>query len=116
MFYFKKLHITLFTVNTLATTDPSNSSIATLAKDIAATPPSVTCTDAEKAEINKEITAMDAAIKAVEEAFDAVQESLKDLTGTTASADSLTTVPSSATSASSGRRERLVKDLMKNII
>jgi len=103
-------------LNSLAVEDPNNSSIATLANNIAATPATVTCTDDEKKEINKEITSMDAAIKAVEEAFNAVQELLEDLTGTTASPSSLTTIPASATAASSGRRDRLVKDLMKNIL
>merc|ERR1712038_833717 len=104
------------TLSSTASSSPSDSSIATLAAEISGVSSSVSCTDDQKTSMTTQITALATAITDVDTAYAAVQSLLETLTGSTASSSSLTTASSSATAASSGRRERLVRDIMKNLL
>jgi len=104
------------TLSSLATSSPSDSSIATLAAEISGVSSSVSCSNTEKSSLTTQVTAIESAITSVDDAYSAVQSLLETLTGSTASSSSLTTASSSATAASSGRRERLVRDIMKNLL
>merc|ERR1712186_277487 len=88
--------------------------ISAEAKEISDVPSTVTCTDAEKTSMETQVTSMESAINSVSKALSSVQTLLSTLTGTTIASSSLVTSASTSTAASSGRRERLVRDLMRN--
>merc|ERR1712038_1811275 len=88
--------------------------ISAEAKEISDVPSTVTCTDAEKTSMKTQVTSMESAISSVSKALSSVQTLLSTLTGTTIASSSLVTSASTSTAASSGRRERLVRDLMRN--
>merc|ERR1712165_496854 len=84
--------------------------ISAEAKEISDVP----STDAEKTSMKTQVTSMESAISSVSKALSSVQTLLSTLTGTTIASSSLVTSASTSTAASSGRRERLVRDLMRN--
>jgi len=100
----------------LVASSPSDSSIATLAAEISGVSSSVTCDGDEIASLTTQVTAITEAIESVDEALEAALDLLETLTGSTPASSSLTTAASSATAASSGRRQRLVRDILKKMI
>merc|ERR1712079_456314 len=92
----------------------STADISAEAKEISDVPSTVTCTDAEKTSMKTQVTSMESAISSFSKALSSVQTLLSTLTGTTIASSSLVTSASTSTAASSGRRERLVRDLMRN--
>jgi len=100
-----------------ATASPSSEQVTTLANEISEVSATVSCNAVEKISLSVTTNALDIAIAIVQTAFNAIQALLETITGTTAPSSSLTTGAPSATAASSGRRERLYKDLMiKNLL
>jgi len=101
----------------VATANPSGDQVATLANEISEVSATVECNAVEKISLTVTSNALDIAIAIVTTAFNAIQNLIATIVGTPAPPSSLTTGSSSATAASSGRRERLYKDLMiKNMI
>merc|ERR1712170_342079 len=103
-------------LSSLATESPSSSTIATLAAEISGVSSAVTCSTTEIADLTTQITAISEAIETVDDALEAALDLLETLTGSTPESSALTTAASSATAASSGRRQRLVRDILKNMI
>merc|ERR1711976_625562 len=103
-------------LSSLAAESPSSSTIATLAAEISGVSSSVTCSTTEIADLTTQITAISEAIETVDDALEAALDLLETLTGSTPESSALTTAASSATAASSGRRQRLVRDILKNMI
>merc|ERR1711976_211669 len=99
---------------TISASSTSSTALYTISIEISSVSSSVTCTTAEQASLSTQVTSLETAIESVDSALESVQELLETLTGSTASTSSLTTAASTATPASSGRRERLVRDLIKN--
>merc|ERR1712038_2222850 len=77
---------------------PSSPDIITMAADITSSA-DPTCSDAEKASLTTQATALDEAIATVEAALMAVQDDLEQATGTTASAAALLTAAEATTAA-----------------
>merc|ERR1712170_129583 len=103
-------------LSSLATESPSSSTIATLAAEISGVSSAVTCSTTEIADLTTQTTAISEAIETVDDALEAALDLLETLTGSTPESSALTTAASSATAASSGRRQRLVRDILKNMI
>jgi len=99
-------------LSSLASEFPTSDQISTMAQEISGAG-TLTCTDAEKTSMTTQVTSMETAIASVSTAYESVQTLLLTQTGSTASASSLTTSAGTSTAASSGRRERLVRDIMK---
>jgi len=106
------------TLITYASEFPQSTKIATLAKEISGSS-SITCTTSQQSTMSTQVTSMTSAISNVDSALSAVQTQISTLTGSTASTSVLSSnsgsnSTSSSTAASSGRRERLVRNLMMN--
>jgi hypothetical protein len=92
------------------------------AAEITGVASSVSCSTAEKASLTTQVTSLETAITTVKAALSSVQTLLENLTGSTASSSVLssnapTSAPSAnstSTAAASGRRARIVRDMMKN--
>lgn len=92
------------------------------AAEITGVASSVSCSTAEKASLTTQVTSLETAITTVKAALSSVQTLLENLTGSTASSAVLssnapTSAPSAnstSTAAASGRRARIVRDMMKN--
>merc|ERR1712117_537443 len=99
---------------TISESSTSSTSLYTISIEISTVSSSVTCSAAEQSSLSTQVTSLETAIESVDSALESVQELLETLTGSTVATSSLTTAASTATAASSGRRERLVRDLIKN--
>jgi len=97
-----------------SSSDTSNTTIATLSAEVSGATSITDCTDAQKSTISDLIDDLDSAIDDVDEALSAVQELLETLTGSTASTSELES-SSTATAKSSGRKGRIVRDLLRNM-
>jgi len=87
------------TVISYASSFPSSSKIATIAREISSA--SVTCTATEKTSLKTQVTSMESAILTVSSALTVIQEQIKTISGSTASSAQLTT---SVTTSSPARR------------
>merc|ERR1712117_122606 len=99
---------------TISESSTSSTSLYTISIEISTVSSSVSCSAAEQSSLSTQVTSLETAIESVDSALESVQELLETLTGSTVATSSLTTAASTATAASSGRRERLVRDLIKN--
>jgi len=89
---------------------PQSPQITTYSKQISSS--SVTCTTAEKALLQTEVTSMEAAIVTVNVVLVAIQEQIQTLTGSTATSSQLEAAVSTA--APSGRRNLIRQKLLNN--
>merc|ERR1711936_472540 len=89
--------------------NPQSTKITTYSKKISSA--TVTCTTEEKATMAAQVTSMESAIVSVNVVLVAIQEQIETLTGSTASAAVLDSA-ATATSAPSGRRNRILSNLM----
>merc|ERR1712117_9447 len=99
---------------TISESSTSSTSLYTISIEISTVSSSVTCSAAEQSSLSTQVSSLETAIESVDSALESVQELIETLTGSTVATSSLTTAASTATAASSGRRERLVRDLIKN--
>merc|ERR1712071_144436 len=96
--------------------NPSSTKISTAAAEV--TSVTVTCTTTEKASLTTQVTSLTAAVATVAAELTTVQQDLETATGSTASAAAISAAANStstATAASSGRRNIVARHLMNRL-